>query len=281
MNTEDEKNTSTEDRVAEGLLDRLNSGIIPSSSPSADEMDSLVDQYTELLGLIPYGLEPMAPAMGAKNRLMESIRGNQPVARSRTEVADVAPPPGWVRQVLPLAASISIVLLGIVGWQSFELAEQGGEIVELTERLSHVNIERTAEVAEFERNLQRMQSQLSLVTSKGVEVCTLQPQIAEAAATGARGTLFVSSDHQHWYLRIDDLEPCPQGRAYQLWFVMADGTAVDGGILEIKHDTELEVTSDTMPAGSVAVQITLEPAGGSDSPSGPSILYGDEVMRIL
>jgi anti-sigma-K factor RskA len=126
-----------------------------------------------------------------------------------------------------------------------------------------------------------MQEQLSLVTSKGVEVCTLHPKAVEAANSGARGKLFVASDHQHWYLRIDDLLPCPQGRSYQLWFVTADGSAIDGGILEVEHGVQLEVISDSMPNGTVAVNITLEPAGGSESPSGPSILYGDEVMRIL
>ena len=214
---------------------------------------------------------------------MQTIRGQQPTRSATPEPAKVVEISAsrWLKTALPLAASIAIVLLGVVGWQSFQMAEQTSTIDQLSQRLSQVNIDSTNQLAEFEVDMQRMQDQLALVTSQGVEVCTLHPKVAEAAETGARGALFVASDHQHWYLRIDDLEPCPQGRAYQLWFVKADGTPVNGGILEVEHGVELEVTSDTMPDGTVAVNITLEPAGGSEAPSGPSILYGDEVMRIL
>jgi type II secretory pathway component PulM len=185
-----------------------------------------------------------------------------------------------MKTALPLAATLAMVLAGFVGWQKFQLTEQTDTIQQLSQRLSQVNVD-SAQLAQYESDLARMQEQLALVTSQGVEVCSLQPMAAAAEQTGARGTLFVASDHQHWYLRIDDLEPCPQGNAYQLWFLMADGSAVDGGILDVRHGAELEVTSNTMPDGTVGVNITLEPAGGSEAPSGPSILYGDEVMRLL
>jgi len=273
----------TEDRIVERLLDRLNEGVVPSNAAREDDAEAMLHEYTELLGLIPYELEPMVATAATKQKLMQTIHGQQPTRIATPELAKVVEISAsrWLKTALPLAASIAIILLGVVGWQSFQMAEKTTTIDQLSQRLSEVNIDSTNQLAEFEIDMKRMQDQLALVTSQGVEVCTLHPKIAEAAQTGARGALFVASDHQHWYLRIDDLEPCPQGRAYQLWFVKADGTPVNGGILEIEHGVELEVTSDTMPDGTVAVNITLEPAGGSATPSGPSILYGDEVMRIL
>lgn len=283
MTTKEDIFEMTEDRVVERLLDRLNAGVVPSSAGGEDDAETMLHEYTELLGLIPYELAPMAATAAARQKLMRTIRRRQPEkvdASKPGQVVEISAS-RWLKTALPLAASIAIVLLGVVGWQSFQMAEQASTVDQLSQRLSQVNIESTGQLAEFENHMRRMQEQLALVTSKGVEVCTLHPKVAEAAQTGARGTLFVAADHQHWYLRIDDLEPCPQGRAYQLWFVKADGTPVNGGILEIEHGVELEVTSDTMPDGTVAVNITLEPAGGSAAPSGPSILYGDEVMRIL
>ncbi len=283
MDTNEDVFGLTEDRVVERLLDRLNEGVVPSNAAREQEAEELLREYTELLGLIPFELAPLAPVAGARERLLSSL-GETPaaeeIAPSPAKVIEV-PASRWMKVALPLAASIAIALLGVVGWQSFELANQGEAIVELTDHLSQVNVERTTELAGFEEALERARNKLALVTSRGVEVCTLHPKVAEYAETGARGTLFVASDHQHWYLRIDDLEPCPQGRSYQLWFLTADGAAIDGGILDVQHGVELEVSSDTMPSGTVGVNITLEPAGGSESPSGPSILFGDEVMRIL
>jgi anti-sigma-K factor RskA len=283
MTTKEDIFEMNEDRVLERLLDRLNEGVVPSSAGGEDDAEAMLHEYTELLGLIPYELAPMAATAAARQKLMQTIRGRLPEKVDTSKPGQVVEISAsrWLKTALPLAASIAIVLLGVVGWQSFQMAEQESTVDQLSQRLSQVNIESTGQLAEFENHMRRMQEQLALVTSKGVEVCTLHPKVAEAAQTGARGTLFVAADHQHWYLRIDDLEPCPQGRAYQLWFVKADGTPVDGGILEIEHGVELEVTSDTMPDGTVAVNITLEPAGGSVAPSGPSILYGDELMRIL
>lgn len=283
MNTKDDIFGLTEDRIVERVLERLNEGIVPSNAAREDDAEAMLHDYTELIGLIPYELEPMAVPAAAKQRLLRAIGGDQPVRELPPPPAEIVEVPAsrWLKAALPLAASIAIVLLGVVGWQSFQMAEQDSTVDHLSTRLSRVNVENTDKLAAYEIDMQRMQEQLALVTSQGVEVCTLHPKAAEAARTGARGALFVASDHQKWYLRIDDLEPCPQGRSYQLWFVMADGTPVNGGVLEVEHGVELEVTSDTMPDGTVAVNVTLEPAGGSDAPSGPSILYGDEVMRIL
>ena len=274
-----------EDPVTTDLLDRLNDRIAPSSESADAESETLERETIELLGLLPYGLEELKPSPSTKARLMAAVRGedrDQDHITSQAPAEVVAMPArSWQSWLLPLAASLIIAFLGVSVWQQFSrLEEQQSTIDRLASQLSETNIEST-QLAEYEEQLQSMQEQLALVTSKGVEVCTLQPKYVGAVETNARGTLFVASDHQHWYLRIDDLEPCPLGRSYQLWFVTEDGTAVDGGILQIEHGVELEVTADTMPQGTVEVSVTLEPAGGSAEPSGPLVLHGDEVMRIL
>lgn len=270
-----------EERLVERILADLNNGTVPRAEENTREATALSRELIETLGLVAYENEPIAPSGEVRSRLIAAVR-REPSVRQR-EAKTVVPMPvsGWPSWALPMAAALAIVLFGVVGFQQLRLADQTATIDSLASQINVKNVELASLSDEYRTQLDRMQSQLALVTSEGVEVCPLRPQAAEAAATGARGALFVASDHQHWYLRIDDLEPCPQGRSYQLWFVRADGTAVNGGILEIQHDVELEVTSDTMPEGTVAVHVTLEPAGGSAEPSGPMILYGDQAMRIL
>jgi hypothetical protein len=182
--------------------------------------------------------------------------------------------------MLPLAAVLAVALLGVSAWQQVRLEGQRGTIEELAERLSEAN-RQSARLADFSRQLEAARDRLALVTSRGVEVCGLYPVDVEPSGILPRGMLFVAADHQHWYLRIDGLEPCPEGRTYQLWFMKGDGSAETGGLLQVEAGVGLEVTSEVMPEGTVAVSVTLEPAGGSARPTGPSVLYGDEVMRFL
>ena len=270
----------TEQQALDDLLESLDAPV-PGLASRRAAAPSVARELTEVLGLLAFENEPMDPSATVKRRLMGRVRGVDAaiVAAATTPRAAVR----WRRgaRVLPLAAGLILVLSGISGWQYRQVDRQRATIEDLAGRLSHRNIEMTDLADSYQQQLERMQDQLALVTSKGVEVCELKPQVAEVAATGARGALFVASDHQHWYLRIDDLEPCPQGRTYQLWFMLEDGTSIDGGILEVEHGVELEVTSDTMPQGATAVHVTLEPAGGSVQPSGPMVLYGDETQQIL
>ena len=59
------------------------------------------------------------------------------------------------------------------------------------------------------------------------------------------------------------------------------GAMVSAGTFDPRPGIRTELTSETMPGGTVAVSVTLEPLGGSAEPSSPPLLYGDEVMRIL
>ena len=278
-----EENPEMADEFAAELLDRLNGATPPIAGPRDPEAARREREQLELLGLLPYELDEEVPSAEGRQRLMAELRREDPRYSGEQVPAEIVAMPNtsWKSWVMPLAASLVLVVLGVQVWHQTDLIrDQRTTIDQLAEQLSESNV-RATQLVEYEQQLAAMQEQLALVTSRGVEVCTLHPEYAGAVATNARGTLFVASDHQKWYLRIDDLEPCPLGRSYQLWFVTEDGTAVDGVILQIQEGVELEITSDGMPQGTVAVNVTLEPAGGSSEPSGPLILYGNEVMRIL
>lgn len=283
MNSRDDTFEQVEDRLVEVLLERLNDSPVPESGSADPEAGALLREYVEALGLMPLELEPEIPSASVKRSIMETVAGGRSGVESDEEMAAVVPMPGaggWRRWALPLAASLALALLGYSGWQYLHLERQRGTIERLADQLSAAN-KQAVQLAEYEHELERVQNKLALVASHGVEVCPLQPQETVESLPAPHGTLFVAADHQGWYLHVDDLEPCPLGRVYQLWFIKSDGSTDTGGILEVKSGVCLEVTSDEMPAGTVAISVTLEPADGSSAPSGPEVLYGDELMRIL
>ena len=284
--SQDQKATVTpEDRLAVDLLDRLNQSVVPVSDTPEDAGAVALRSSLEVIGLLPYELDPMAPSPSAKERLMASLSG-EGTSRHAVEEGQFAAPAAptgvgdWTRWALPLAAGLVLALLGLSGWQRLHMERQRGEIAQLSGHLREVNLE-SGELARYRQELAEAQAKLSVLAASGVEVCSLHPMEDRLAAAPPTVTLFVAPDHQHWYLRVDGLEPSPKDRAYQLWFITDEGSQVSAGTFDSRLGSRTELTSATMPGGTVAVSVTVEPLGGSPEPSGPPLLYGDEVMRIL
>jgi len=274
-----------EDRLAVDLLDRLNQCVVPESDTSEGAEAVSLRSSLEVIGLLPYELDPMAPSPSAKQRLMASLSG-EGASRHAAEEARFAAPAARTgagkssRWALPLAAGLVLALLGLSGWQRLQMERQQEEIAQLSGHLREVNVE-SGELVRYRQELVEAQAKLSVLAASGVEVCSLHPMEERLAAAPPTATLFVAPDHQHWYLRIDGLEPSPENRAYQLWFITDEGSQVSAGTFDPRPGSRTELTSATMPGGTVAVSVTVEPLGGSPEPSGPPLLYGDEVMRIL
>lgn len=238
-------------------------------------------EYAEILGLLPHALELLEPRRGARAELLAAVRGGSGSAggerRARAPRPAAPSRRGWL---LPLAAGLILALGGLAAWQVQRLEGQRRQIAELASRLGAAERE-AQELTEQRRRLAELDDRLAMVTSPGVEFCSLRPVGREPAQPASRGALFVAADHQHWFLHIDGLAPSPQGRAYQLWFIVGDGSAVSAGTFDAAPGGRVELGAETMPSGTRAVSVTLEPAGGSPLPSGPPILYGDQVMRLL
>ena len=76
--------TTSEDRTILAAIEALERGIDASAgAPRGDEAaETLARLYTEVLGLLPYGLEPAEPSPEIRQRLMTSIHGAYGVASS-------------------------------------------------------------------------------------------------------------------------------------------------------------------------------------------------------
>jgi hypothetical protein len=275
----------------DAIVDRLLEALSRSEDAPERLLDELTDEderrvcreYLETIGLLAYESEPMPLAPEVKERLMAALEPVRATVASFPSTEQRSPGvergSRWHDWALPLAAGLVFALLGLSGWQYVQLERQRESIDRLAGQLDQAH-QQSAQLAEYQGRLESLNSRLALVTSSGVEVCTLKP-VGDPAPAESRGVLFVAADRQHWYLKIDGLLPCPQGRSYQVWFINEDGVPVSGGTFDPKVGVRVELSSETMPTGTVAVSITLEPAGGSPEPSGPDVLYGDEAMRIL
>jgi len=82
----------------------------------------------------------------------------------------------------------------------------------------------------------------------------------------------VMSEHMDEVAIMGHGAPMPaDGMEYQLWFVMADGTAVAGPTLMPDKSGDIMALSDADCAKIAAFEVTEEPHGGSQSPTGEMI----------
>lgn len=282
---------SPEDRTILAALEELETG---AGEPPTEADETLARLYTEVLGLIPCELEPAALRPEVKARLLSAISGDEtqemdprpappppvqpapvprPVAISREMPA--APRVAMVarrRSVWPmaLAAMLILALGGLCGWLYLRQARMEETIARLETELATERREAEQAVAGMQAAMERMRVNFALVTAPAVKVSPLRPVDAQSPA---RGILFVAADNQHWYLAVHDLPPAEPGRDYQLWWVAEEGT-FSGGVFDPGAGEKVELYSETMPAGTRDVLITLEAERGSSTPT-----PGQEVLR--
>ena len=68
-------------------------------------------------------------------------------------------------------------------------------------------------------------------------------------------------------ITVTGLPAAPDGKTYQLWYIGADGAARSAGLLDPDDDGRGAMLLEGDPNAAAAVGMTVEPAGGSPSPT--------------
>lgn len=287
MNDEKTVEIEREEMAILRALDTLAVGLPGAAGPVAVAEDPLEDdlerEYTELLGLIPYELEPIAPPPQALGRLLERIasepgstgagENEDPIAgRLARMPVPAAVAPRSATWWMPLAAVFALLMIGGSILLTVQLRHQKQTIAALAGQLDSANSKISA--------MSDLQSRLALVSQPGVEICALRPTGADPGNSGARAAMYVAPDHSEWYLVVEGLQAPPAGHHYQVWFVGEEGP-VSGGAIDAVPGRRVELASDRMPLETNGVFITLERQTDLSQPTGERILFGDEVMQVL
>jgi anti-sigma-K factor RskA len=125
------------------------------------------------------------------------------------------------------------------------------------------------------KDLEQSQEFVQLVTSPGARVAELK-----SSAVGAGATATVAYDSNgHAMLVASNLPSLPQGKAYQLWFIVGNKAPMPGKTFA-PDSTGQGVIKEQMPRealNSPVFAVTVEPAGGVAAPTGPIYLSSSAV----
>lgn len=89
-------------------------------------------------------------------------------------------------------------------------------------------------------------------------------------AGGGTATVTVSASKDAIVVKMNDVPPPPPGKVYQMWLIPKDGSApVSQGLMDAEALSKPAVVKGISSAASLG--ITVEPAGGSKSPTLPAV----------
>ena len=194
--------------------------------------------------------DPAEPSPSVRERILSEVRKDQSL---KPEVIPFRSTPRNMWRSLAAIAAVVLFIALIVGL--IVLWRQNRAI---QEQLARAN--------EF----------VQLVNAPGARVSELK---GIDLGQGATAKLAYDPTTGHAILMASKLPNVPQGKAYQLWFIVANKPPTPGKTF-VPDSTGHVVLKDQMPKEAVDANlfaITVEPAGGVTAPTGPMYLRSFEV----
>jgi hypothetical protein len=183
---------------------------------------------------------------------------SQPTAVRPMATAEAAP----TRSIWAMAASVALILsLGANALLYSNWKDASSEVVALQN--SQARFANTSQVVE--RQLGALREENQVLRSDEFRAVALAG--TKDAPTARAKVLFNPATHKV-YVDVKSLPALPAGKQYQLW-ALDDGKPVDAGMLAANTaaGTDLQLMKDIRNAQAFAV--TIEPVGGSASPTMP------------
>ena len=237
-----------------------------------DRCERLLLESMRVSGHLLDAVRPMPVAPEVKEQLLERIRTSAPrsVADIETDESNlvsmaVASPHVTPSRVwLPLAAVLALLAVG--------LGLYAQSLRTTTDQLAAALAGEGEARRNAEMRLEALESRLAALTRPDAWAVSLTGQGNSAAA---RARAFVDPVERRVLLYVYDLLPLPPGQTYQLW-VIINGTPVSAGTFDVETDGSARYDADSIPAlepsQTVAVAVTVEPAGGVPQPTGAMAL---------
>ena len=260
------------------------------------ECDAELREFEHTLSLLPLALEAPAAPDRISRKLEARLAAPAPVAPprpapvpSREPVPFVhpsqAPPRETSRgRLVPRLAIAAVIILAIYGAaitsRLIDLKtaydDRGNKLAYLQNRFNTLEQEASQSEARINALSKVLSDRVRLehvLDAPDLQVTRLAPL---GPAPQARGIVAISKASGDAVLRVNGLDPAPQGKTYELWWITKQKGPQRAGIFTTGSDKEAIAKVDAPPTGDrvLASAITLEPAGGVAKPSGTMYLKG-------
>ena len=151
------------------------------------------------------------------------------------------------------------------------------EVAALRTRID--DLQRGLETASI--TITNLKTQLSLTSSLTLAAFSPDTRVVHlaglAAAPKANATVALSPSNKTAFMEVSGLPPAPADKVYEAWWIGRHAGPIRAGLFEAPAEGSAKVELIMPPEGEevVASAVTLEPAGGTEKPTGAMYLKGD------
>ena len=220
-----------------------------------------LDEFRRVAAGIAAGVTPVPPPPELRQRVLAAA-GMSPASpgRSRSRVAP------WLGSLAAAAAALLAVSLVLTRQELARERERSRALAAQAEQARR-------ELAGLRHALDEARSVHDLVVQPESRLTLLA---GLPSAPGARGRVLWNASTRAAVLIASGLQPPPPGKAYEVWVIGESKQPVPAGVFRPAADgtalVKLPPVEETARPRTFAV--TLEPAAGSPSPTGPMMLAG-------
>lgn len=267
-----------EDYIASGILELYAAGGL--SETEREEVERHAASSPEVRAALDEACAAMeayasqyatAPRPELKNRILSQLHDKstadtpQPV-RDETPLRALRPEKTHVPSAYKLMLAASIALFLLSGFLSFHFYTRWQQA---EERLAGVIASESLLAQNFQQTslqLQQQEKVLSILRNPDFKQVKLQ---AAEGRPNASMLVYWNAAQKQVYIDAVSLPAPPSGKQYQLW-ALQDGQPIDAGLIALDNTAGIQQMKDISAAQAFAV--TLEPVGGSVSPTLETLL---------
>ncbi|MEO9872204.1 anti-sigma factor [Ekhidna sp.] len=251
----------------------ISSGILEAyvmdqlSKAERTEVESMIAKHPELkdeIEAIELSMETLAfatavtPPSNVKEKLMTKIEPSE----KEKETPVIAMQPNGSFGALKYAAAASIVIalasafLAFNYWSKWKSAEN-----QLSDLIAQ-NQQFADNYNQVNQQLDDIQNAVAIMNNTAYKRVVMN---GTDSSPNALATVYWNESNADVYLSIQNLKELSQDQQYQLWAII-DGKPVDAGVFSPGNSNSL-VQMKNIGSGAAAFAVTIEPRGGSESPS--------------
>jgi anti-sigma-K factor RskA len=208
------------------------------------------------------------PPAGLRERVLATAKAETRAAREKRIASR------W-RIVGSVAAGLALVLGGLLAQESY----RAGELAWESRQLRASNEELMARVETQEKTLVGLQQALAaqvqvmrILAGPRTVTASLEPQ------EGGKGTgrVVVDAASGEAAIVLAGVTPLPPGKTYELWAIRGGKPPEPAGLFTVGPDGTVATRAARVerPEEVAAFAVSVEPEGGSTSPTGPIVLVG-------